>query len=62
MKIGIVGGGVIGLTTALKLTEELRNSEITVYAASFDQTTSHVAAGVFRVGSSFAGPTEDITR
>ncbi|XP_076642950.1 D-amino acid oxidase 1 [Halictus rubicundus] len=62
MKVAIVGGGVVGLTTALQLQRELRNAEITVFASDFEQTVSHVAAGIFRVGSSYSGPTEQITR
>ncbi|XP_043272632.1 D-aspartate oxidase [Venturia canescens] len=62
MKIAIVGGGAVGITTALQLKDEFRNSDITVHAASFDDTTSHVAAGIFRVGTSYSGPTEELTR
>ncbi|XP_076249229.1 D-amino acid oxidase 1 [Calliopsis andreniformis] len=62
MKVAIVGGGVIGLTTALQVQRELRNAEVTVFASDFDNTVSHVAAGIFRVGSSYCGPTEKITR
>nr|XP_031827333.1 D-aspartate oxidase [Nomia melanderi]XP_031827342.1 D-aspartate oxidase [Nomia melanderi] len=62
MKIAIVGGGVVGLTTALQLQRELRNAEIAVFASDFNCTVSHVAAGIFRVGSSYSGPTERITK
>ncbi|XP_043249384.1 D-aspartate oxidase [Colletes gigas] len=62
MKVAIVGGGVVGLTTALQLQRELRNAQVTVFASDFDRTVSHVAAGIFRVGSSYSGPTEKITR
>ncbi|KOX80585.1 D-aspartate oxidase [Melipona quadrifasciata] len=62
MKVAIVGGGIIGLTTALQLNRELRNAEVTVLASDFNDTVSHVAAGLFRVGSSYSGPTEEITR
>lgn len=62
MKAVIVGGGVVGLTTALILQRESRNIEITVLASDFDDTVSHVAAGIFRVGASYSGPTEQITR
>ncbi|KZC10767.1 PREDICTED: D-aspartate oxidase [Dufourea novaeangliae] len=62
MKVAIVGGGVVGLTTALQLQRELRNAEVCVFASDFDRTVSHVAAGIFRVGSSYSGPTEQITR
>ncbi|KAK9297031.1 hypothetical protein QLX08_009128 [Tetragonisca angustula] len=62
MKVAIVGGGIIGLTTALQLNRELRNAEVSVFASDFNDTVSHVAAGLFRVGSSYSGPTEEITR
>ncbi|XP_043793401.1 D-aspartate oxidase isoform X1 [Apis laboriosa] len=62
MKVVIIGGGIIGLTTALQLKHELRNAEITIFASDFNNTVSHVAAGIFRVGSSYFGPTEEITR
>ena len=62
MKIAVIGGGAVGLTTALLLKDEWPNSQINVIAESFEQTTSHVAAGIFRVGSSFIGPNEELTR
>ncbi|XP_012276505.1 D-aspartate oxidase [Orussus abietinus] len=62
MKIAVVGGGVVGLTSALEVQRELRNAEVTVFAANFEDTVSHVAAGIFRIGSSYSGPTEEITR
>lgn len=61
MKVAIVGGGIVGLSTALKLKNEFRDSKITIIASSFEDTTSHVAAGIFRVASSFSGPTDEIT-
>ncbi|CAK9797358.1 D-aspartate oxidase [Anthophora plagiata] len=62
MKVAIVGGGIVGLTTALQLKQELHNTEVTIFATDFNNTVSHVAAGIFRVGSSYSGPTENITR
>ena len=62
MKVAIVGGGIIGLTTALTFQNEFRDARITIFAESFKDTTSHVAAGLFRVESSFSGPTDEITR
>lgn len=62
MKIAVIGGGIVGLTTATELKREFRNSDLTVFASSFSDTVSHVAAGIFRVGNSFSGPTEDVTR
>ncbi|XP_015515244.1 D-amino-acid oxidase [Neodiprion lecontei] len=63
MKIAVIGGGIVGLTTSLELKQsEFRNADITIFASSFNDTTSHVAAGLFRVGNAFSGPTEDVTR
>lgn len=61
MKVAIVGGGIVGLSTALNLQNELRDVKITIFANSFQETTSHVAAGIFRVGTLFSGPTDEIT-
>ncbi|KAL6255013.1 hypothetical protein P5V15_013348 [Pogonomyrmex californicus] len=63
MKIVIVGGGVVGLTTARFVQMGyFRNADITVLASDFDDIVSHVAAGIFRVGASFCGPSEMMTR
>lgn len=51
MKIVVVGSGVVGLTTALELQREYRNAEISIIADKFyKETTSYVAAGIFRPG------------
>ncbi|CRK92949.1 CLUMA_CG006587, isoform A [Clunio marinus] len=63
MKIAVVGSGVVGLTTAIELQKEYRNANITIIADNFyKDTTSYVAAGIFRPGTSFSGPTEEITK
>lgn len=63
MRIGILGAGIVGLTTALEVQSEYRNASVSVIADKFEkETVSYVAAGIFRVGSSFSGPTEEITR
>lgn len=63
MHIGILGSGVIGLTTALELQNEYRNAQITIIADKFyNDTVSYVAAGIFRPGTAFTGPTEEITK
>lgn len=63
LKIGVVGAGVIGLTTALELQKEYRNADIDIIADKFyEDITSYVAAGIFRPSTSFSGPNEDITR
>ncbi|XP_060532085.1 D-aspartate oxidase [Cylas formicarius] len=63
LKIAVIGAGVIGFTTALELKNAFRNANIEILADKFNtETTSSAAAGVFRPGTSFCGPTEEITR
>ena len=63
MRIGVLGAGVVGLTTALEVQAEYRNASISVIADKFEkETVSYVAAGIFRPSTSFSGPTEEITR
>lgn len=51
MKIAVIGSGVVGLTTALELQDEYRNATVTIIAHKFyKETTSFVAAGIFRPG------------
>ncbi|CAL1675040.1 unnamed protein product [Lasius platythorax] len=60
MKVAIVGGGVVGLTTAvIAQNGSLRNADITVLASDYDDIVSHVAAGIFRVGASFGSFSEE---
>ncbi|KAJ8942006.1 hypothetical protein NQ314_010235 [Rhamnusium bicolor] len=63
LKVAVVGAGVIGITTAVELQKQFRNANITIIADKFNtSTTSYVAAGLFRPGTSFSGVNEDITR
>ncbi|RZC41227.1 D-aspartate oxidase [Asbolus verrucosus] len=63
LNIAVLGAGVVGLTTAFELKNHFRNAKIDVIADKFNaDTTSHVAAGLFRPGTNFSGPTEEITR
>lgn len=63
MRIAIIGSGVVGLTTALELQNEYRHARISIIADKFNkETTSYAAAGIFRPGTSFSGPTDEITR
>lgn len=63
MKIAVVGAGVCGLTSALELQNEYPNATISILADKFyKETTSYVAAGIFRPGTAFSGGTEEITR
>lgn len=63
MHIGIIGAGIIGLNTALNVQAEFPNARVTILADKFTtETTSDVAAGLFRPADSFTGPNETITR
>lgn len=64
MKVVIVGGGVVGLTTALQLKKNyyFANSDINIVSESYDDLVSYVAAGIFRIGDDYSGPTKNITR
>jgi len=61
MHIGILGAGIVGLNTALQLQQEFPNAQLTLISDNFEETTSHVAAGIFRPGTHFSGPTPEIT-
>ncbi|CAG9787025.1 unnamed protein product [Diatraea saccharalis] len=62
-KIAVVGAGIVGLTVAKILQEKLDKTNITLFAEKFHHdTTSCVAAGIFRPGTSFKGPTPEITK
>jgi len=68
-KICVVGAGIIGLSTAVKLQEELGSSaEVTVIAEKFGrETTSDAAAGGWRVSeeltvTGYTGRRTDPTR
>ncbi|CAH0723493.1 unnamed protein product, partial [Brenthis ino] len=62
-KIAVLGAGVVGSTLAQILQKELRNADISIIADVFkEDTTSSVAAGLFRPGTSFKGPTKEITK
>lgn len=62
MHFGVIGAGVVGLTTALKLQVEFPTANVSILSDKFDvETTSDVAAGIFRPGPSFSGPSEAIT-
>ena len=63
MNIGILGAGIVGLNTALKLQTEFPNAQITVIADKFEEDTlSYGAAGIFRPGTNLAGPSPKITQ
>lgn len=63
MSFAVIGAGIVGLSTALELQNQYPNCRISIFAEKFGHdTTSDVAAGIFRPGPSFSGPDEMITR
>lgn len=63
MNFGVIGCGIIGLTTALELQNIFPNAQVTILADRFnEETTSYVAAGIFRPGTSFTGSNTDVTQ
>lgn len=63
MRVCVLGGGVVGVTSALELLSTQPSTQLTLVAAEFcEETTSHGAAGIFRPGTSFSGPTPEVTR
>lgn len=63
MHFTVLGAGVVGLATALELQTNFPDAQVTIVADKFGvETTSDVAAGIFRPSTSFTGPTEQITR
>ncbi|KAI5720659.1 hypothetical protein M8J77_010070 [Diaphorina citri] len=62
-RFGIIGAGVVGLNTALELQSVYPGCDLTIIASDFTvNTTSHGAAGIFRPGISFSGPSDEITQ
>ncbi|XP_030765616.1 D-aspartate oxidase [Sitophilus oryzae] len=63
LNIAVLGAGVVGVTTAVELQKRFRHAKIEILAEHvYEDTTSYVAAGVFRPGTSFCGPTQEITQ
>lgn len=63
MSFAVLGAGVVGLTTALEVQKQYPNAQVSIFADRFGvETTSDVAAGIFRPGPSFSGVSESITR
>lgn len=62
-RVGVLGAGIVGLTSALELLDSFPSCQVTIIADKFNQdTTSDGAAGIFRPGTSFSGPTPDLTK
>ncbi|XP_063545073.1 D-aspartate oxidase [Cydia strobilella] len=62
-KVAVLGAGVVGMTVARLIQDELRHSKVTVVADTFkDDTLSTIAAGIFRPGTSFRGPNKETTQ
>lgn len=62
MHFGIIGSGVVGLSTALEVQKQFPNISVTILAEKFgSDTTSSVATGISRPSLSFTGANEQIT-
>lgn len=63
LKFGVLGAGVVGTTTALELQKRFPNADVTIVAEKFNrETTSDVAAGIFRPPTNFWVSTEEISK
>lgn len=63
MKFAVLGAGVIGTTAASELQKRFPNADITIVAEKFNrETTSDVAAGIFRPPTNFWVSTEEISK
>ncbi|KAJ8715664.1 hypothetical protein PYW07_010146 [Mythimna separata] len=61
--IAVIGGGAVGITVAKLFQDRLKNAKVTVLADKYtEDTTSYVAAGICKPGTSFKGPTKEITK
>lgn len=60
-KVGVVGGGVVGLTTAVKIQQQVPGVEVTLISEKFSpDLTSNVAAGIFLWGPKSPDATSDL--
>lgn len=56
LEIAVLGAGVVGVNTALRIQEEFPSAKITLIDDKFDETTlSYGPAGIFRPSSDFGG-------
>ena len=62
-KIAVIGAGVIGLTSAVRICEEVPQADVTIIAENFEQdTTSAGAAGLWEPYKLRDTPPELLTR
>lgn len=63
MKIAVLGAGVVGVNTALRIQEEFPSAKITLIDDKFDRTTlSYGPAGLFRPSPNFGGMPAEVTK
>lgn len=61
-KVAVIGAGVVGMTVADILQKRVK-ADVTILASKFhEDTVSRVAAGIFRPGTSFKGPSKPVTK
>lgn len=65
MHFGVIGSGVVGLTTALALQKEYPTAQVTIITAADDvitNDTSSIAAELFRPTFTLSDTSEDTTK
>ena len=59
----VLGGGIVGLNTALRLQKDFPTVKMTIMAEHWlDKTVSQVAAGFFRATKGIRGPSQEVTQ
>ena len=59
----VLGGGIVGLNTALRLQKDFPTVKLTIMAENYlDKTVSQVAAGFFRATKGIRGPSQEVTQ
>lgn len=60
--IAVIGGGVVGVTTALQLQKDIKNCKVTIFAEKWSpNTTGDVSAGLWTPYLLEDTPKSDIT-
>jgi D-aspartate oxidase len=62
-KVLVIGCGVVGLNTALRIQKDMPEVVVTIMAEQLaENVVSNVAAGFFRATTSIRGPTPELTK
>lgn len=61
LEVGVIGAGIIGLSTATRIQKSFPNADITLIAENFNEETTS-DGGIFRPGASFSICSDETTR